>query len=533
MDTNCEYFSYEGMGYFSKLMVDYVSSDEKLGSFYRYPVSIEGIKASIENRKRFNTNRELLVEELRSQYSSYKLTPKQEQNLQLLLHDNTYTTCTAHQPNIFTGPLYFIYKIIHAIKLADHLKTELPESNFVPVYYMGSEDADLDELGHIFLNGEKLEWETKQTGAVGRMLVDKQLTKLIERMSGQLTIFESGKHLINLFKESYKEGRNIQEATLQLVNELFKDFGLLIVIPDNANLKRSFNSIVKKELLEQFSHPLVEETNKQIGENYKVQAGGRDLNLFYLTETKRERIEKNGVGFKVGESELVFNQEEILNELDGNPERFSANVILRGVFQETILPNIAFIGGGGEIAYWLELQKVFEAAEVPYPMLIVRNSLLLLTEEQEKAIQKLGFHVTDMFKPTSELVNRLVKRETKLQLSLNEERTQLEKLYDQLQEVTYKIDVTLTEHTSALKVQALKKIDELEKKMLRAEKRKFEAQQRQINRLRQQLFPKNSLQERVENFSIFYAKYGKELLKSIYDNSLSLEQEFCVLKIIE
>jgi bacillithiol biosynthesis cysteine-adding enzyme BshC len=513
------------------MMIDYVKGDEKLHPFYKYPVTVEGIKASIEARKQFKTPRTLLVEELRKQYKGIHLTKNQEQNFQLLLQENTFTLCTAHQPNIFTGHLYFIYKILHTVKLAENLNSELPENKFVPVFYMGSEDADLEELGHINLNGSKLTWETKQTGAVGRMKVDKQLIKLIDRIAGELEVEKYGKELIALLRSAYKEGVSIQQATLQLVNELFKDFGLLVLIPDNAELKRPFNPIIKKELTEQFSHRLVEKTGEQLGEYYKVQASGREINLFYLTETRRERIEKEGERFKAEGLGVSWDEEEMLAEVDQHPERFSANVILRGVFQETILPNIAFIGGGGEIAYWLELKKVFEASEVPFPVLIVRNSFLLIDTLQEQAAKKLGFEIQDLFKPTEQLINTLVRRDSALQLSLTKEKKELQMLYKNISALTAKIDITLSEHTGALETKALEKMNALEKKMLRAEKRKFEAQQRQIKKLRDVLFPGNSLQERVDNFSPYYAKYGKEWLSEIYQASLSLEQEFGILRI--
>ncbi|GEO08563.1 bacillithiol biosynthesis cysteine-adding enzyme BshC [Segetibacter aerophilus] len=533
MEASCEYISYESTGYFSRMMIDYVKSDEKLKPFYKHPVSLDGIQASIEARNQFDTPRDLLVTELRKQYSDLPLSQSQEQNLGLLLKSNTFTICTAHQPNIFTGPLFFIYKILHTIKLANHLNSQIPNSNFVPVYYMGSEDADLDELGHIYLDGEKLEWETKQTGAVGRMKVDKLLIKLLDRIAGQVEVAPFGKELVLLFKEAYKEGVSIQQATLHLVNELFKDFGLVVLIPDNAELKRQFQPIVKRELIEQFSHQVVEKTTEQLGEHYKVQASGREINLFYLTETKRERIEKDGVGYKVEGLGLAWNHKEMMEELNNHPERFSANVILRGLFQESILPNIAFIGGGGEIAYWLELKQLFENCNVPYPLLIIRNSFLLTEEKDREAADRLGFETTDLFQATEKLVNTLVTRESSLQLSLGQEKEQLRSFYGQLSEIANKIDPTLSQHTVALQTKALEKVEALERKMLRAEKRKFEAQQRQISKLRNQLFPSNSLQERQENFSLFYGKYGRQLLQKMYDASLSLEQEFGIIELLD
>jgi bacillithiol biosynthesis cysteine-adding enzyme BshC len=511
------------------MITDYLKGDEKLKTFYKHPVSVEGIKSSIEARKQFNTPRNLLVEELSKQYQDIELTTIQKNNLQNLLQQNTFTICTAHQPNIFTGQLYFIYKILHVIKLAGHLKDVYPENNFVPVYYMGSEDADLEELGHINLNSEKLEWETKQTGAVGRMKVDKGLIKLIDRIAGQLEVLPCGKELITLLRAAYKEGSTIQQATLLLVNELFKEYGLIVLIPDNSNLKRAFNDVVKKELLEQFSHPLVEETCTELSKDYKAQASGREINLFYLNEGKRERIEKDGSGFKVEGLKLFWTEEEILNEVDQHPESFSANVILRGVFQEMILPNIAFVGGGGEIAYWLELKKVFQVSGVPYPVLIVRNSFLIIDEAQKEKFKKLSFSITDSFKPELDLINELVRRESNATLTLIKEKEQLNFFYNNLQEVTGKIDASLSEHVKALQAQASDKIVALEKKMLRTEKRKFEAQHRQIIKLKNELFPSNSLQERVDNFSLIYAKYGRDWLKALYNSSLTLEQQFALL----
>ena len=145
------------------------------------------------------------------------------------------------------------------------------------------------------------------------------------------------------------------------------------------------------------------------------------LRHFYLFEDKRERIELKNNLYTVQSLQLSWNLEGILQELELFPERFSANVILRGVFQETILPNILFVGGGGELAYWLELKKVFAAAEVPYPVLLLRNSFALVREQQEVIMEKFGFSKKDLFQPAVFLINELVKRESLLSLDLVEE----------------------------------------------------------------------------------------------------------------
>ncbi len=529
MEANTQFIPYKQTGYFSTIVTDFIAGDKKLRPFYNYPVSLEGIKAAIEQRKLFKTDRILLGKILTEQYQNTVITEKQKSYIEKLQSDNTFTICTAHQPNIFTGPLYFIYKILHAVKLAEELQTALPENNFVPVYYMGSEDADLDELGHIFINGQKYEWKTGQTGAVGRMKVDKALIQLIETISGQLLVKPFGAEIISLMKDCYQFGEMIEQATFKLVNSLFARYGLLILLPDSAIVKKAFAPVIKRELLEGFSHPAVQQTMEQFPAEYKVQASGRAINLFYLSGDKRERIEKSGEDYLVINTAWRFSKDEVLKELDDHPERFSPNVILRPVLQETILPDVAFIGGAGEIAYWLELKKVFKAVLVPYPMLIVRNSFMLISKEVEILVEKLQFNKEVLFTSKLDLINHLVKRDSAVQLDLTKEKQQMTALYETIRMAAANIDATLQTHTGALETQAIKKIIALEKKMLRAQKRKFEVQQRQLEKLKTTLFPSNNLQERIDNLMPFYAEAGKDFIEMIYRHSTGLQQQFGII----
>ena len=528
MDCTFTQLSYGDTGYFSNLVSAYINGVENLKPFYSHPVSPAGVAAAIEERKKFKVNREVLVEELRSQYKSLPQSPAVTKNVDLLLKENTFTITTAHQPAIFTGTLYFIYKIIHAIKLADHLNQQLPEYHFVPVFYMGCEDADLDELGHIYMDGDKIQWETNQTGSVGRMKT-KGLEKIINRIEGELTVQPFGKELVTLLKECYLRDTDIQTATLHLVHRLFADYGLVVLVPDNAAYKKTMIPVFEDELLNHRSSIVVENTINELGDVYKVQAQPREINLFYLTDGSRQRIEREGAAWKVIDSDISFSKEELLNELHTHPERFSPNVILRGLFQETILPGVVFIGGGGEIAYWLELKEVFNLYKVPYPVLVIRNSFLVMEKKWKDMLDKLRLSVPDIFRDERDLLNDLVKRQSEKQLSLAEEITFAASYYDKLKEVASQVDDTLTTHVAALQTKAIKPLHELEKKLLRAERKKFHIQERQLNTLKNVLFPNNSLQERVENFMPYYAKWGKDFIRKIYDNSLTLEQQFGVL----
>ena len=498
--------------------------------FFTHSPALTGIQQSIGARKNFSTNRTILVTALKDQYGNL-LQGKTAANIEALLSPDTFTVTTAHQPNIFTGPLYFIYKILHAIRLAEYCQSSFPEYKFVPVYYMGSEDADLDELGHIHLNGQKLKWETKQTGAVGRMTIDKGFLQLIDAAEGQLSVMPFGKEIISEVKKFYKKGVLIQDATFQFVNSLFAAYGLVVLIPDNASLKKQAAAIFEDDLLQQLPSDLVGKTTEKIdAAGYKVQANPREINLFYLDDGVRDRIEKVNNEWRVVNGTKRFTESELLKELKEHPERFSPNVILRGIFQETILPNIAFIGGGGELAYWLQYGNLFAHYKVPFPVLVLRNSFLVVEETWQEKITRLGFIAEDLFLSEQELLNKLVIRDSKNKTKFNGSLTEVEQLYELFKQQAGKVDVSLTKHVDALKTKAVHRLQELEKKMLRAEKRKFIDQQRQIHAVRSALFPGNGLQERYDNIMYYYAKWGKTFIEQLYKHSLALEQEFVILE---
>ncbi len=530
MDCTSTRLPYRQTGAFSKIALDYIDQAAALTPFYAHTPSLQGIQKAIEGRKKFSNKRETLVQELKKQYKGIDVTDKVKENIESLLSADTFTVATAHQNNLVTGPLYFIYKIVHAIKLADHLNGMLPTQKFVPVFYIGSEDADLDELNHIWLEDEKLVWETKQTGAVGRMKIDKALLKLIDRMEGQLAVLHNGKEVISLLKTYYKEGATVQDATFRFVNHLFAEYGLIVLLPDNAALKKQMIPLFEEDLLHQTASGIVEETTGKLeAAGYKVQANPREINLFYLIDDKRERIIKQGTRYKAQGTSLDMSEDELKKELHTHPERFSPNVILRGMYQETILPNIAFIGGGGETAYWLQLKGLFEHYKVPFPVLVLRNSFLIVEKKWQERISHLGFTAEDFFLPEQELMNRLVTKESRNETKLNGPLTELEQLYDTFKKQAKTVDGTLEKHVDALKLQTIHRLQELEKKMLRAEKRKFADQQRQIHAIKAHLFPGDGLQERRGNLSYYYAKWGKDFIQQLYHSSLSLEEEFVVI----
>ena len=556
MKFNATQISYRSTELFSALINDYIETKGTAQSFVNYAANKEGYKKAIEQRASFPTNRKVLVEVLQNQYTqlakevndasvlnsnnnnalnnslnnieTFKLV---NDNVNLLLKENTFTVTTAHQPNIFTGPLYFIYKIVHAIQLAAELNKQFPQHNFVPVYYMGSEDADLQEVGSYNLAGEAYQWNTKQKGAIGRMKVDDELIKLLQNLEGYWSVQPEGKEALEVLKEAYTKGKTIAEATLYLVHAFFGKYGLVVIQPDDTKLKSLFIEVMEMELRTGFSQKAIQPTKEKLASTYHVQSDGRDVNLFYLKDNTRARIENKEGTYIVVDTDISFTEEEIVKELHANPDRFSPNVILRGVYQETILPGVAFIGGGGELAYWMELKNVFNEVKVHYPILQLRNSFMFMNEKQTAHWNSLGFSLEDVFKPLLELELDYVKNQTKENLALTNHIASLNDLYASIQQDVIKIDTSLGDHAKNLSIQAQKKLALLEKKMIRAEKRKQQTSIDRIQAIKGSLFPKNSLQERVENFSEWVGAYGWDWVEAVLENSTTLNPSFTIITI--
>jgi bacillithiol biosynthesis cysteine-adding enzyme BshC len=393
---------------------------------------------------------------------------------------------------------------------------------------MGSEDADLEELNHVVIDGKKYEWLTKQTGAVGRMKVDDKLLKLIDEIEGRMSVEKYGKDIIGLLKKCFQKNTTIEQSTFLLVHHLFKNFGLIVFLPDNAALKKAMLPVFEEDIFEHTSSEIVSKSSGKLSEKYKVQAHPREINLFYLNDGIRNRIVQFKDQFVVHDTNIIFSKDELKNELKNHPERFSPNVILRGLYQEMILPNIAFVGGGGEIAYWLELKDLFDYYKVPFPVLVVRNSFMIIEKKYHKLLEKLNLMSPGLFKGEQALLNEIIARQSSHRLILDIEKLQLEKVYTSIKTSVKEIDITLDPHVESLEIKALKKLSELEKKMFRAEKRKFKDHQNQLGKIFSILFPQGNLQERTENFMLYYAKWGNSFFEMLYDNSLTLEQKFCI-----
>lgn len=512
-------------------MTDYVQSHARLQPFYRFAPDEAGMAAALRHRLDDPIDRPLLVNALHRQYAAILAPDAVRRHIDLLAQPTTFAICTAHQPNLLTGYLYFTYKILHAIRLADWCKQRFPDCDFVPVYYMGSEDNDLEELGAFRYEGRPFVWDAAgQQGAVGRMNTD-SLRPLFQDLFRYLG--PPGDHLDalkRLIHEAYLQHPTIAAATQYLVNELFGRYGLVTIDPDDAALKRAFVPIMEQELTRQQAMPTVLETSSQLAARYKVQASPRQINLFYLENNLRERIEHNAARWHVLNTPIVWDKAAMLRELHDHPERFSPNVILRPLFQETILPNVAFIGGGAEVAYWLQLLDLFDHHQVFFPSIHLRQSLLIANARQRQQRLRLRLTAEALFADEAALMRHLLLAHGHTDWQTGEEALQIEQAMNALREKAARIDPTLRAAADAALAKMQRQRAVLQQKMQRAEKRKLDTEARQALRLRNELFPNGKLQERTESFMPFYLEHGPAFFDQVLKHMQPMRHQFLLLE---
>jgi len=527
---NKKQIPYQQTGYFSKLMADYLAEAANLKPFYNHTCNIDSFTHIIEERKKLPINRTVLTAALSQQYQNVEISESTKTNIQNLNNDNCFTVTTGHQLNLFTGPLYFIYKIVSAINLAKELKANYPANDFVPVYWMATEDHDFEEINHFNLFKKRYQLTNSKKGAVGKMELE-GVEELLTELKTDLGDRKDADEILALFSKFYIKENTYAAAIKGIVNELFSQYGLVIIDGDDSKLKSLFVEEFRNEILERKNHQFINKTSEKLKAlGFKPQVTPREINIFYLQEGLRERIVFEEEKYKVLNTEIEFSEAEILEELNNHPERFSPNAPMRCMYEEKILPNLAYIGGGGELAYWLQLKAMFDANAISYPILILRNSVIFIDKGSAKCISKLGIKETDLFMDKDSIVKNYLKKNSDLVLELKDEEERIEVLFEDIIQKAGKVDVTLQPMIKAELQKSLKALKNIEQRLMKAEKQKQEVTVNQIKNLKEKLFPNNSLQERHDNVITLLLFYGKDVIDELVNHLHPLEKQFSILE---
>lgn len=530
-----DFIPLEQTGFFSALFLDYINQKKEVSDFYNLFPTLENFEKQIEQKQKnySQIQRRITLKSIENQYkkSGICISKSTQENLQKLSSSNTFTITTGHQLSLFTGELYFIYKIISTIKLTKILREKYPKIHFVPVYWAASEDHDFQEINHLKIGQKTIRWENSQTGMVGNFSTS-QMNDFANELRKELGTSEEGQKLYNLFENSYLKTSNLAQATFYLVNALFGEYGLVIIDGNQKELKQSFLPYMEAELTQNTGFKQVIKTIEQIqntNNRYSIQVNPREINLFYLTENGRNRIVRSEKGFSVLNTNLDFTEDEMLKELYNSPQNFSPNVILRPLYQEVILPNLCYVGGAGELAYWLELKHFFEASQVVFPMLLPRNSALCIGQKTQKKLKKFKISAEQLFFKNSDLEKFILTQRKNIPLDLSSLKITLKQQFEQLYEIAQQTHSSFKNLVKAQEIKQIKGLNSLENRLLKSQKKIHSDEIERLLLLKNELFPNGNLQERTQNFSEFAISTQGRFISDLIEIFNPLKIEFSIV----
>lgn len=460
-------------------------------------------------------NRDALAAALETQHLGLDSADKTLANIRALRDPHTFTVTTGHQLVLWGGPMFFVYKILSAIRLAEELQAQFPQHRFVPVYWMAGEDHDAEEINHYhpaFTN--RVKYKGHFAGPVGRHVLEQDIASTFPP------------HLADAVRRFFVPGVRYAHAFRQFVHHLFGHYGLVILDSDDRALKQLFVPALTRELFTPFAHDAVGQVNVNLhAQGYAIQATAREINLFWMEDGLRQRIEKDQNGyFLVSNGEKMsrrFSEQELRDALKDAPEHFSPNVILRPAYQETILPNLAYIGGWGEFAYWMQLGSVFDALELPFPVLIPRMNASLLPAEDEALLAAQGLVMQDLTKPLHTLQEQIARKvwdfgptETAL--------ARLQHEYDEVIDTLVTLDPTLARSFKGLQRENAHRGDHLIGKVRKSVRNRFPDAFRVAEGLRARWFAQ-SPQERTLGLYSFGSREERSLIQFLHGHCSPLQ----------
>lgn len=514
------------------LFLDYLYEFENVADFFANDFRnrenyLKIFRSISESRQDFASR---IPDIISNQYANLNPSGKTVQNIKKLADKKTLAIVTGQQLGILGGPLYTFYKIITAIKLSQFLSERYDDYNFVPVFWLEGDDHDFNEVRTIKIiddnnslvtvgyKEEIEEDDLKQS--VGLIKLDNSINDFFTALEKELKETEFKSPLLQQLKNCFQEGRTFKDAFRDLIFNYFDNYGLVIFDPQTDEVKQLLKPIFKKEIndfrihTEQLVH-----VSATLEELYHAQVKVKPVNLFLRVDEGRHSIEPVENEFRLRRKRKSYTQEQLLEVLENEPDKFSPNVLLRPICQDYLLPTAFYIAGPSEIAYFAQLKPLYELYNIVEPIIYPRSSLTILENSIAGSLDKFSIGINDVFVDVENVKKRIINsvEQSSVDEMFSDISNQLENSFDQLKEKLFDLDKTIADSSNRYRDKILGTIAELKSKAEKAQQKKYEVTLRQIDRAAVHLFPNSNLQEREINFVYFVNKYGDEFLKRIFD----------------
>jgi len=520
------------------LFLDYMYEFDNVKDFYKYDFrdreQFKKIFKSISESD--NTVRVRIKNILSAQYADLNPSAKTQKNIDLLAKDNALTIVTGQQLGILGGPLYTIYKIITVIKLSNHLNGRYDDFNFIPVFWLEGDDHDFNEVRaiNVFNNdnlikkiGYKEEVEPDEARkSIGITEFDESINEFFSQLEENLRDTEFKQPLLDKLKAIYEPGKTFKTSFRQLMHSLFDDFGLVMLDPQDKQIKDLLKPVFRKEIndFREHTQQLVHVSAK-LEETYYAQVKIHPVNLFFSTDEGRYSIDPVDNEFRLKRKRKNFTKEELLELVENEPERFSPNVLLRPICQDYILPTAFYVGGPSEVSYFAQVLPLYDFYKIPAPIIYPRSSATLLETSIKKTLDKYDKSLIEIFLGVDDLKKNVIDSLTENNVDdiFNESQNEIDLTFDRLREKLFALDKTIADTSKKYRGKIFNALNELKGKAEQAQNQKFEVTLRQLDRAGTIIFPSANLQEREINFTYFVNKYGEEFIKKIF-NELEIDK---------
>lgn len=541
---DCVAFPYSRVPGSSKLLADYLDHYERVQRFFPCSPSRPETYARLEQDLRnSHTDRKSLVGILLRQNQSFGAGDLTIQNIQHLGDPETFAVVTGQQVGLFSGPAYTIYKALTAVRLSQSLTARGLKT--VPVFWLATEDHDLEEVSQAFVFNDEYERialhdkgdRTALQSPVGHVKLTPAISEQLNSLESALPASDDRKQLLDDLRSAYQPGMTWSHAFGRFLSALFSRWGVILLDPLDEAIHRISLPVYQEALRQanQLRSKLAERSSELIKAGYHAQVHVADKSTLLFVEREGNRLplhsaDTDGRLFSIGDSQTA-SAEELQSEIKERPLNFSANVLLRPVVQDALLPTIAYVAGPSEVAYLGQAEVLYSSFGRPMPAVFPRSGFTLIDRRVERWLEKYQISVDDVWQGKEHLSQRIASASFAEGWSDRFEQTErdLADLLGRLRRDLEVLDPTLVDALNHTEEKIQYQIKRLKGKMTRAAISRSEVLARHEQAILRALMPEKELQERMVSGIYFLGRAGYGLLERLLEQIPAESSNHCIM----
>ena len=448
--------------------------------------------------------------------------------LERILAGDGFFVTSGQQPALFGGPLYTIYKILGAIRLADALERRLGRP-VLALFWIGSDDHDWDEANHVsVLDDQQYVRRITVKGTTDAPPVPLNVRtwgagveQAVAELAASLPDTVHADEVMAHVRAAYVPDSTVAASFAATLRYLLGDRRLAVVDSGHPALRRAAAPVLRADAARVLAgdDPVARQTSRLREAGYAEQVAVAEdaSNLMLIDEQGRDRIVRTARGWATRRERSGIGEAALLEMIETHPDRFSPNVLLRPVVESAVFPTLAYVAGPSELSYFAQIGCLFEAHGILPPVVVPRPSVTLLDEKAGRNLERLGIDVEALRRPFREVVADAVTEAMPPDVSraLDSLRAALGTTYEDLTAAAARIDPTLRGPLRSSRNASLLDAAAAEKKIRAQLRTANHIRIEQLRRLASQIHPDGKPQERVFGPLSYVAAHGRGIIAAM------------------